>query len=119
MRGVNSSCRQGVRLACRLTRFRGRDGTQQFLTLGEGLEFDQASGEPKMARASYPVRQRARFDAPTVKAALETYLVTYAGSGGTPPLRRQRRFKKTVYGDTETKLPWTPSRHRVGTMHTR
>jgi integrase len=81
-------------------RYRGRDGKQQFLTLGEGLEFDEAkrSAEEWLGQLSgSPVRTVKRT---TVRAALEAYLAD---------LRRhdrldaaadaERRFKKTVYGD--------------------
>ena len=81
-------------------RYRGRDGKQQFLTLGEGLEFDDAKrgAEEWLSQLSgSPVRTVKRA---TVRAALEAYLAD---------LRRhdrldaaadaERRFKKTVYGD--------------------
>jgi integrase len=90
-------------------RYRGRDGKQQFLTLGEGLEFDEAKrrAEEWLGQLSAsPMRTVRRA---TVKAALETYLVDLRRIGRhAAAADAERRFKKTVYGDPETKLPSDP-----------
>src|SRR5450755_4077000 len=80
-----------------LARYRGRDRRQQYATLGEALEFDDAKvkAEAWLSQMTGSAVRAPKRD--TVRAALETYVK--ALQDGRPEAAREAeaRFKLTVY----------------------
>jgi integrase len=83
-----------------LVRYRGRDGKQQYLRLGEGLEYDEAKRKAQewLAQPSGPgVRVVKRT---TVRAALEAYLSNLCHHGRQDAAHAaQTRFRQVAFND--------------------
>jgi integrase len=81
-----------------LARFRGRDKKQQYQSLGEALEFDEAKARAEEWLAQLkgsPVRAVKRG---TVIAALETYLADLRGHGRTDAAKKAEGQFRTALG---------------------
>lgn len=83
-----------------IARFRGRDDRQQYQSLGEALEYDDAKRKAEAwfdQLAGSAVRTVKRD---TIKAALQSYLDDLREHGRADAAKEaERRFKKTVYSD--------------------
>lgn len=83
-----------------VARYRGRDGKQQYKSLGEALEFDEAKrrAETWLAQlAGSAVRSVKRS---TVRAALEAYLADLRRHGRTETAKEaEGRFQTVIYED--------------------
>jgi integrase len=83
-----------------IARYRGRDGKQQYESLGEALEYDDAkrSAEAWLTQLAGSAVRTVKRD--TVKAALESYLTDLRRHGRADAAKEAEwRFKKTVYED--------------------
>jgi integrase len=83
-----------------IARYRGRDGAQQYQSLGEALEFDDAKSKAEewLEQLAGSAVRTVKRD--TIKAALQSYLDDLREHGRTGAAKEAEwRFKKTVYSD--------------------
>jgi integrase len=83
-----------------IARYRGRDGAQQYQSLGEALEFDDAKrkAEEWLEQLAGSAVRTVKRD--TIKAALQSYLDHLREQGRSGSAKEAEwRFKKTVYSD--------------------
>jgi integrase len=83
-----------------IARYRGRDGAQQYQSLGEAMEFDDAKrkAEEWLEQLAGSAVRTVKRD--TIKAALQSYLDDLREHGRTGAAKEAEwRFKKTVYSD--------------------
>lgn len=88
-----------------LARFRGRDKKQQYKSLGEGIEFDEAKRRAEEWLAQLTGSAVRSVKRATVRAALETYIADLKRQGRADAAKRaEGHFKTAVYKDRLAEL---------------
>ncbi len=86
-------------------RYRTRDGKQQYKSLGDSLDFDEARREAENWLAQLVASAVRSVKRSTVRQALEGYLADLRRHGRPQTAAAEGRFKTVVYGDLLSRLP--------------